>query len=141
MTYYQWPPATIAKSTISTIYENLPAGIIEYLDMFFPDGCDNEVKINVYFNEVQLFPRDPSMSITGNNETIKVAGNERIETGKLKITINNTDIAYSHWPIIRMQLNSSNGSWLSGSTVNQPITQKATIWDKLRNLLGGGLRG
>lgn len=81
---------TVTTADISTAKKEvalpMSAGVIHQVDVLFQDGCDHEVKVQIYHASVQLWPSNRDATMQGNATVISFREFLELEAGLSELT-------------------------------------------------------
>ncbi len=122
--FYEYPliiPASTTQAAPVTSEIQIVKGVISYVEVVFPDGCNNLVHAHIIRGLHQVWPTPPAVSFSDNNFHIGFKEDFPITEPPfiLKLTGWSNDDYYPHTIRFRFQLNM------------QPILQQSIIDDIL----------
>lgn len=66
--FYSWPITVAAGNTVANkanVRMTMSAGVIHQVDFLFPDGCDHNIRVQVFDSLFQLWPSNRNATIRG----------------------------------------------------------------------------
>lgn len=87
--FYTFSHTVTAADTITAKKEldmQMAAGVVHQVDVLFQDGCDHEVKVQVFHANFQLWPSNRGATMQGNATAVSFREFLELEAGGAKLT-------------------------------------------------------
>jgi len=92
--FYSWPITVATGNTVNNkakIDMSMSAGVIHQVDILFPDGCDHNIRVQVFDASFQLWPSNRNATIRGDATVVSFRDFLEMRSA------NNTLTGYAWW--------------------------------------------